>query len=89
MSTLPPSAVKEFPEESLEKKVYSMIDSLKDNLPVMNDRNRLAFALLNYLNGAGDPPSITIRNNKLTLENITADELSSILEKRLSEIKNK
>ena len=87
MATLPPSAVKEFPEESLEKKVYSMVETLKENLPVLNDRNRLAFALLNYLNGAGDPPSITIRNNKLTLQNITAAELSSVLEKKLADIK--
>lgn len=87
MATLPPSAVKEFPEGSLEKKVYLMVESLKENLPLMNDRNRLSFALLNYLNGAGDPPSITIRNNKLTLQNITAADLSSVIEKKLAEIK--
>ena len=87
MSTLPPSAVKEFPEDSLEKKVYSMVNSLEENIPLMNDRNRLAFSLLNYLNGHGDEPSITVRNNKLTLNNISASELSKILETKIAEIK--
>lgn len=89
MATKPPSPVKEFPEESLEKKVYAMVESLSENLPLMNDRNRLAFALLNYLNGTGDSPAITIRNNKLTLENINVSELESILEQKLSEIKSR
>ena len=46
MATLPASPVKEFPENSLEKKVYSMVDSLVEYVPLMNDRNRLSFALL-------------------------------------------
>ncbi len=87
MSTLPPSAVKEFPEDSLEKKVYSIVNSLEENIPLMNDRNRLAFSLLNYLNGHGDAPNITIRNNKLTLNNITVSELSKVLEAKIAEIK--
>ena len=87
MATLPPSSVKEFPEDSLEKKVYSMVDSLEENIPLMNDRNRLAFALLNYLNGHGDAPYITVRNNKLTLNKITVSELSKILESKIAELK--
>ena len=87
MSTLPPSNVKQFPEDSLEKQVYTMVDSLEENIPLMNDRNRLAFALLNFLRGHGDPPNITIRNNKLTLNNITKEKLSAILDSKLAEIK--
>jgi len=87
MATLAPPSVKEFSENSLEKKVYSMVHSLKENLPIMNDRNRLSFALINYLNGKGDPPAITVRNNKLTLNNITAQDLSKVLETKLAEIK--
>lgn len=87
MSTLTPSTVKEFPENSHEKKVYNLVESLSEYLPIMNDRNRLAFALLNYLNGHGDPPNITVRNNKLTLSNISQEELSKIIESKLSELK--
>jgi hypothetical protein len=87
MSTLPPSPVKEFSEDSLEKKVYSLVESLEDKIPLMNDRNRLAFALLNYLNGHGDAPIITVRNNKLTLNNISEPELAKIIEAKLAEIK--
>lgn len=87
MATLPPSPVREFPEDSIEKKVYAMVDTLEDKIPLMNDRNRLAFALLNYLNGHGDEPKITVRNNKLGLNNISESELASILETKLAEIK--
>ena len=87
MATLPASSVKEFPENSLEKKVYSMVETLKQNIPLMNDRNRLSFALLNYLNGHGDSPAITVRNNKLHLNNISAAELVKILESKIVEIK--
>lgn len=88
MSTLPPSAVKAFPQDSLEKKVYSMVNSLEEYIPIMNHRNRLAFSLLNYLKGEGDPPLITVRNNKLTLQNITQAELAKKIEEKLREIKN-
>lgn len=87
MSTLPPSKVKQFSEDSLEKQIYSMVDSLEENIPIMNDRNRLAFALLNFLRGKGDAPNITVRNNKLTLNNITREELSSLIDSKLAEIK--
>ena len=87
MATLPASSVKEFPENSLEKKVYSMVGKLEQNIPLMNDRNRLSFALLNYLNGHGDSPAITVRNNKLHLNNISAAELVKILETKIEEIK--
>ncbi len=87
MATLPPSPVKKFSENSLEKKVYSMIETLEDKIPLMNDRNRLAFSLLNYLNGHGDAPNITVKNNKLTLNNISESELAKIIESKLAEIK--
>jgi hypothetical protein len=87
MATLPPSGVKEFSEDSIEKKVYSLINSFENYIPIMNDRNRLSFALLNYLRGQGDPPAITVRNNKLTLQNISKDELAKKIEEKLADIK--
>jgi len=87
MATLPPPSIKEFAESSIEKKVYSMVETLEENIPLMNDRNRLAFALLNYLKGQGDPPEITVRNNKLSLNNISESELAKLLETKIAEIK--
>ncbi|PID61123.1 MAG: hypothetical protein CR986_03195 [Ignavibacteriae bacterium] len=87
MATKPAPKVKNFSEDSLEKKVYSFIDTLEDKIPLMNDRNRLSFALLNYINGTGDSPLITIRNNKLTLQNTSREELAKIIEEKLFEIK--
>jgi len=87
MATLPPSSVKEFSDDSIEKKVYSMVHSLEDKIPLMNDRNRLAFALLNYIKGEGDAPIITVKNNKLTLENISEKDLAEILDSKMAELK--
>jgi len=88
MTTKAPSAVKLFPEDSLEKKVYSMIENFKDNIPEPNERNRLAFALLGYLKGEGDKPLTTVKSNKLNLKNITNEELADKLKNELDRIKN-
>ena len=87
MATLPPPSIREFPDDSLEKKVYNMVDSLEENIPLENDRNRLGFALVNYLRGEGDPPAITVRNNKLTLKDISEKGLAEILESKIQSIK--
>ena len=86
MATLPAPAVKESSENSIEKKVYTMVHTLENYLPLMNDRNRLAFALLNYLKGQGDAPLITVKNNKLTLTNISKIDLAKLLEEKLAEL---
>ena len=86
MATLAPPAVKEFSDDSIEKKVYTMVHSLEDKIPLMNDRNRLAFSLLNFLKGQGDAPLITVKNNKLTLNNISEVELAKILDSKIAEL---
>ncbi len=88
MTTLPPPSVTEFPENSLEKKVYTIVESFKENIPVMNDRYRLGFNLVKYLKGEGDPPEITVKNSKLSLENISEEELAKKIDIALKEIKN-
>jgi len=45
MGTLPPPATKLFPEDSLEKKVITRLISIREYLPIENDRNRLGYAL--------------------------------------------
>ena len=85
MSTLPPPEVQKTPESSLEKKVYSIVESFKEYLPIANDRNRLGFNLYKYLKGEGDHPSIIVKNAKVQITGISekelADKLNSAIEK--------
>ncbi|MBL1213570.1 MAG: hypothetical protein HND52_09440 [Ignavibacteriae bacterium] len=87
MTTLPPSKVNEFPEDSLEKKVYNIADSLEEYIPIMNDRNRLGYNLYKFMTGEGDSPEVIVRNAKLTVENISYDELANKIKQELEKIK--
>lgn len=87
MTTLPPPKVKQFPDDSLEKKVYNIIESFKDFLPVMNDRNRLAFSLYKYLKGEGDAPLMAVKTNKLKIVGLTEEELAKRIDEELKKIK--
>lgn len=87
MTTLPPPKVRPFPDDSLEKKVYNIIESFKEYLPIMNDRNRLAFSLYKYLNGEGDEPLIAVKTNKLKIVGISAEELAQKIDEEIKKIK--
>jgi len=87
MSTLPPPKTKEFPDSSLEKKVYSIVNSFVDYLPIANDRNRLGFGLYKYMSGEGDPPEILIQTSKLKLEGISAKEFAKKIKLEIERIK--
>ncbi|MEJ5261193.1 MAG: hypothetical protein WHT45_00810 [Ignavibacterium sp.] len=87
MTTLPPPKVKPFPDDSLEKKVYNIIESFKEYLPIMNDRNRLAFSLYKYLKGEGDEPLIAVKTNKLKIVGISAEELAKRIDEEIKKIK--
>ncbi len=89
MTTLPPAGVKKFPEDSLENKVYSIVESFKDNIPVMNDRYRLGYNLYKLVTGEGDPPEVIVKNSKLHLENITEAELAKKLSEKLKDLTDK
>ena len=86
MSTLPPPSTKIFPEDSLESKVYKIVEELKEYLPVLNDRNRLGFSLYLYMKGEGDKPEVLIKNLKLTVNNISEDELVQKINNELQRI---
>ncbi|MCS7052651.1 MAG: hypothetical protein NZM09_02830 [Ignavibacterium sp.] len=87
MTTLPPPKTKEFPQDSLEKKVYNLVESFKDYIPITNDRYRLAFSLFKYLKGEGDEPLIAVKSNKLKLVNISETELAIKLAEELNKLK--
>ncbi len=86
MTTLPPPATKNFPEDSLEKKAYEIVEKYSDHIPIMNDRNRLGFNLFRYLTGEGDPPEICVKSSKLKLEGISEKELAEKLSEDLKNI---
>ena len=85
MGTLPPPQVQKSPESSLEKKVYNIVESFKEYLPVPNDRNRLGYNLFKYVKGEGDHPSIIVKNAKVEIKGISekelADKLTAAIEK--------
>ena len=87
MSTLPPPKVKKAPEDSLESKVYSMVETFKEYIPIPNDRNRLSYCLFKYLNGEGDASKILLKTSKINYEGISKEELAKKLDEELLKIK--
>ena len=87
MTTLPPPKVKKAPEDSLESKVYTMVESFKEYIPTPNDRNRLSYCLFKYLNGEGDTPKILLKTSKINYEGISKEELAKKLDEELLKIK--
>lgn len=87
MSTKAPSPVKTFSDLSLEKQVYSFVDSLMEFIPVENDRNRLGYCLVKYMEGNGDSPEILVKSTKVEIANISASELAHKLTEGISKIK--
>ena len=88
MGSLPPPSTKQFPDDSLEKKIYKAVDKFKDNLPIENDRNRLGFALYKYATGEGDEPSITLKSTKVKIEGISLQELAIKMSTEIELIKS-
>ena len=87
MTTLPPPGVDKYPEDSIEKKVYNMVEELGEYIPVENDKNRLAFCLYKYVHGEGDEPKVLVHSAKINVAKISKEELAEKLEAGLNKIK--
>ena len=87
MGTLPPPKTNEFPETSLEKVVYSLVNRFSNHLPVANDRNRFGFSLYKYMIGEGDPPEILVKSLKMKIEGISPAQLADKMKSELEKIK--
>ena len=87
MTTLPPPAVKKFPDSSLEKQCYNIAEMFIENIPIMNDRNRLGYCLYKYMTGEGDAPEVIVSSTKIKIEGITKPELAKKLADELTKIK--
>ena len=88
MGTLPPPATRKFPDDSIEKKVYNVVDKFREYLPIENDRSRLGYALYKYLTGEGDEPSITLKSTKVKIEGISLPELAKKISTEMDKIKS-
>jgi hypothetical protein len=88
MGTLPPPATKQFPDDSLEKKVYNIVDKFREYLPIENDRNRLGFSLYKYVTGQGDKPQILVKSTKVKVEGISLEELAKKITVEIDKIKS-
>lgn len=88
MTSLPPPSTKHFPEDSLETKVYSIVDQLAEYLPIANDRNRLGFCLYKYMQGEGDHPDTLVKTAKLEITGISSEELSNRINKEIEKLKS-
>ena len=86
MTTLTPPGTIEFPPTSLEKKVYNIVESFGQYIPIINDKNRLGYCLFKFMKGEGDPPKITLRSAKIKVVGISLDELAQKLNTELKKI---
>ncbi|UCH65462.1 MAG: hypothetical protein JSW63_12795 [Ignavibacterium sp.] len=86
MTTLPPPKTKEFSQSSIEKKVHNLAELFSDQIPVPNDRIRLAFSLYKYLSGEGDSPEVLVASLKLKIEGITEEDLAKKIAEELDKI---
>lgn len=86
MTSLTPSPVKEFAENSLEKQVYKLVESFSGFLPIQSDRYRLSFCLLKYLNGEGDKPKVLVKTQKMKITGISMSDLAAKIDDGLKNI---
>jgi hypothetical protein len=86
MSTLSQPGTIEFPESSIEKKVYNIVELFSSNIPITNDKNRLGFGLYKFMKGEGDPPKVLLRSAKIKVVGIRLDELAEKIDTELKKI---
>lgn len=86
MTTLTPPGTIEFPQTSLEKKVYSIVESFGEHIPITNDKNRLGYCLFKYMNKEGDPPAVALRSAKIKVVGISIDELAQKIDAELKKV---
>jgi hypothetical protein len=86
MTTLPPPGTIKFPEASLEKKVYNIVEKFSEHIPITNDKNRLGYCLFKFVKGEGDPPKVALRSAKIKVKGISIDELAIKIDSELKKV---
>ncbi len=87
MTTLPPSSIKKFSDNTPEKKAYNLADSLQNYLPLSADRNRLGFNLYRFLIGEGETIETIVKTGKFKLEGISREEFTKLLQTEVDKLK--
>ncbi|MBU0561831.1 MAG: hypothetical protein KJ799_14170 [Bacteroidetes bacterium] len=88
MTTLPPAGVIPAKDSSLEKQVYTLVETYSELIPLDNDRIRLAYCLCKYLEGEGDSPEILVKSTKIKIEGVSHKELAERINTELTSIKS-
>ena len=86
MTTLTPPGTIEFPDSSIEKKVYNIVEQFIEHIPITNDKNRLGYCLFKFMKGEGDPPKVALRSAKIKVVGISVDELAVKIDAELKKI---
>jgi len=86
MTTLTPPGTIQFPDSSLEKKVYNIVESFANHIPITNDKNRLGYCLFKFMKGEGDPPNVALRSAKIKVVGISVDDLAKKIDTELKNI---
>ena len=86
MTTLPAAGVNKAPDNSLEKQIYNLVEKFSDYIQLPNDRYRLSYNLIKFVNGAGDPPEILVNSTKIDFQGITKSELAASINEELGKI---
>jgi len=86
MTTLTPPGTIEFPESSLEKKVYNIVEGFSEYIPITNDKNRLGYCLFKFMKGEGDSPKVALRSAKIKVVGIAMDDLAQKIDAELKNI---
>jgi hypothetical protein len=89
MTSLPSPSTKNFSDDSLEKKVYNIVENLSEYIPIMNDRNRLGFSLYKFMSGEGDSPEILVKSSKIHVVGISFEDLAAKISKEINNLKSK
>ncbi|MHB8580176.1 MAG: hypothetical protein ACYDA4_09995 [Ignavibacteriaceae bacterium] len=88
MTSLPPPPTKNFSDDSLEKKVYNIVENLSEYIPIMNDRNRLGFSLYKFMIGEGDRPEILVKSSKIHVVGISLEDLAAKISDEIKNLKS-
>ena len=86
MSTLQTPFIKLSAQDSLESKIYALIDDFKEFIPNDSDRYRLSYSLYKTKIGEGDSVLISLKKNKLVLNNISIEQLAKKIEEKFASL---
>ena len=86
MTTKPPAKIKEEDSSKPLKKIYTMVEELKDIIPVMNDRYRLGFCLNRYYTGESGSIKEAVQSAKPFSCRISLQELENIVSEKYNKL---